>query len=259
MHRGHPHHVGHGDLLVSFPTGALVLLTSDNVDGSDNSTLAMAGDVTAWVNEGDAAVADFEVQSVRARPYMKKSRYEKAVAFDGQFSLLRSVGSKTPLGFIHSTGVFDVVLCFRRRNTPSVLERRIFGGAEGQKGLAVLHNDDGKLWVILGNGSTNIANLVCTDTVLPLGRPYKVLIRGTGTQLKVSHDFTTFETQAFGAALGSGDSHYDYCVGACNPSQAPPNLAEGDFQCVAVYDRNLTTDELDDVASELTSLVGSGV
>jgi len=247
--------------LPPLPTGPIVALLANNIDGSNNTTLANGALIPTWKNLGSATVADFVQATDDQKPSMRKAGEEQASTFDGVFDLMTSPGSKTSLNFIHKTGVFDVILVVRRTNNSVSNERRLFGGCEGQAGLAVLlltpSATEGAIWIILGGGAGLITNFQ-TTIVTPLGTPYKVLVRGDGTQTRVSHDFSTFQSQAFAAALGTTDSFYDYSIGAANPSQTTPLTFAGEIFDVLVYDRNLSPAELTQVTTFLDAQIGPG-
>lgn len=238
----------------ALPAGAIISLQASEISGANMA------DVSSWDNGG--TIADFTQASAIAYPKLLVNSDERAVNFDGVFDLLTSTGSAAATGFVMSTGVFDLILCLRRTNTTVGQERRICGNCEGQAGLFVGFNTDantdGTFWVILGNGSGLINNYRTTARA-PLGEPYKILIRGDGTQLRVSEDFSTFEDQAFGAALGAGSAFYDFSVGGANPSQTTPRTLEADVFDVFLYDRNLNAAELAAVQANLVAQVGTGI
>ncbi len=234
----------------TIPTGSVVALHSHRVTGSNGDK------ISTWANSG--TIADFVQATDAYKPMLLKNVNENAISFDGIFDVMTSPGSATETGFVMSTGVFDLVLALRRTNNLTAQERRICGNCEGQAGISVLLNGDGNLWVILGNGSGLISNFVTTVNV-PLGEPTKILVRGDGTQIRVSTDFSTFEDQAFAAALGSGDAFYDFTVGGSNPSQTTPRTFEGDMYEVILYDRNLSGAELTQMSSYLDRYVADGI
>lgn len=247
--------------LPPLPAGPIVALLANNIDGSNNATLADGALIPTWKNLGSPTVADFVQATEDKKPSMRKAGGEQAATFDGVFDLMTSPGSKSALSFIHNTGVFDVILVVRRTNNSITNERRLFGGSEGQAGLAVLlltaASNEGAIWVILGNGA-GLLNNFQTTIITPLGTPYKVLVRGDGTQVRVSHDFTTFQSQSFAAGLGSGDSFYDYSIGGCNPSQTTPLTFAGEVFNVLVYNRNLSPAELSQVTAFFDAQIGPG-
>lgn len=235
----------------TLPSGAIINLSAASISGVNGAL------IDTWEDTG--TVADFTQATAMAQPQLLTNASEKALSFDGVFDLVTSAGSKVQTGFIHSTGVFDLIVVLRRTNVNNGTERRILGNCEGQEGISVLFNDgadEGKFWVILGNGSGLITNFTPTTVSAPLGQPIKLLVRGTGTSTRVSTDFSTFETQAFLAALGTGDAFYDFSVGGSNPSQTTPKTLAADVYMVLLYNRNLTTNELADVTAVITSQVG---
>lgn len=238
------------DVVPPIPSGAIIALTAADISGNNMDAVA------SWNNTG--TIADFEQGVTYAIPKLLKNSAEQAVNFDGVFDLLTSPGSAADTGFVMSTGVFDLVLCLRRNNCITVDSRRVCGNAEGQAGIAVLFNGDNDVWVLLGNGSGLINNF--TTTITPaLGQPMKLLIRGDGTQLRVSTDFSTFEDQAFGAAFGTGSAFYDWSIGGSNPSQTTPKTMEADIFSHYLYDRNLSVAELAAIQANLVAQVGTGI
>lgn len=240
--------------LPPIPSGAIIALQSGDVSGSNGDTIA------TWTNNG--TIANFTQSAADKKPKLLVNSAERAVNFDGVFDILTSTGSAAATGFVQSTGVFDLILCFRRTSTSMGSERRICGNCEGQAGIAVLLNTslntEGTLWVILSNGGGLLTNWR-TGVLAPLGEPFKVLIRGDGTKTQISTNFTSFTDNAWGAGLGAGSAFYDFSVGGSNPSQSTPLTFDGDFYDVLLYDRNLSAGELTEVQTYLTAQVGSGI
>lgn len=238
----------------ALPSGPIIALEAADVAGANMA------DVTTWDNTG--TIADFTQAAAISYPKLLVNSAERAVNFDGVFDLLTSAGSAAATGFVMSTGVFDLILCLRRTNTTVGQERRICGNCEGQAGLFVAFNTDantdGTFWIILSNGVGLLTNYRSTARA-PLGEPYKVLIRGDGTQLRISTNFSTFEDTAFAAALGSGDAFYDWSLGGANPSQTTPKTLEADVYAHYLYNRNLSVSELAAVQARLTAQVGAGI
>jgi hypothetical protein len=118
------------------PQSGLVLwLDGSNVDLAGNSTITDATTVSTWKNRS-ATTGDFTAISSNATPYANVNTNEGSVSFDGVYDQMVGANSGTPLNFISSTGVFDVVIAHRPRNTENGDSRRIFGTAEGNTGLA---------------------------------------------------------------------------------------------------------------------------
>lgn len=241
-----------GAVTPALPTGPIIALRASDLSGSNGDL------ITSWTNGG--TIAAFTQADGVKKPLLKKNASEQAVSFDGVFDLVTSASSAAATGFMHSTGVFDLVVVLRRTAPTTGFERRILGNCEGQQGLALLFSTtEGKYWIIMGNGSGLITNLVTTTASAPMGEPVKLLVRGDGTQVRVSADFSTFEDQAFGAALGTGDAFYDFSVGGSNPSQTTPRTLAADVYMVLLYDRNLSAGELTAVQANIVAEVGSGI
>lgn len=238
----------------TIPTGAIIALHSHQITGINGDKL------TTWTNNG--TIANFTQATDAAKPLLLKNSNENAVHFDGEFDIMTSTGSAATTGFVMSTGVFDLILSLRRTNSTQGQERRVVGNCEGQAGLFVglntEANTEGTFWIILGNGSGLLINYR-TTAFAPLGAPMKILIRGDGSQLRISTNFSTFEDVAFGAGLGAGSAFYDFSVGGANPSQTTPKTFEGDMYEVLLYDRNLSAGELTQVQSYLTYYVATGI
>lgn len=240
--------------LGDFPGTPALYLNANNVDGLDNALVAHGGDVSAWYAEGSAGLEDFtpvgatEGAKLRANPYLKKSGAETCVSFDGVFNQMVSDGSAGLLNFFHTTGVFDLFIVHRRRSAGD--SRRLFGCSGGgtQKGIQILQQfgapgTDGNLSVVIGNETTDIVTATPTLTA-PLGAPTLTLVRGTGTNLRVTKDFYLWQQTAFTGALASGDGYGDYCLGSVSEAMVSPNLFEGDLFILCAYSSNLTISQL---------------
>lgn len=253
----------------------LMRLDSRNIDGNNNAGLVNGARVATWKNLGNSGADFTEATTIaqsgvtNAKGYLKLDANEQSIGFDGAFSALASLASKTAYNFIHQTGVFDLFLVFRRRGTETlgsaVDKPRLWGcddafGATA-KGLFVGHNASGNIWVLLGGnaGVVNV-NFTTSSAAFPIGTPYKVLVRGTGTQIQISHDFSTFETSNYANAFGTGDASNDYYVGACGPTSVfNQKMAQGDVFNALLYRRNLTAYELPQMNNFLQSQAGAGV
>ncbi len=232
-----------------WPETPLIALTGENIDGENNVLVETGSDGYSWKNSGSIATA-FTRGTVAATPLIKKVEGSSVVSFDGRDDLLTCVGSATPLGFIHTTGVFDIAVVFRRMATRSAVAR--FFGTEG-KGLGVYLTTDSLTTVeggyefILNNGTIPISTLITQEQVAPIGEVSALFIRGDGTQLKVTRNFWDYEAQTFLGALGTGAAANDYAIGATGGISGP---TPDNFSCVDIFDflvwnRNLTVAELD--------------
>lgn len=257
----------------NFPGTPDLYINADNVDGFDNELISHGTNIATWKAEGSAGCADFqavgtdEPTRVRANPLMKKTATQLEVSFDGVFDQLVSPGSGSKLDFIHTAGVFDLLMVFRRRSGGN--GRRLFGcsGGAAQNGLQVLQQidalgppvtSDGCLSTVIGN---NASTLVSFDSTFktPLGAWCFVLIRGDGTQIRVTRDFYYWVSKAFTGALGTGHAFADYHVGSIADAMVTPNLWEGGMRILSLNSTPLTTSQLIAWKAEAERQVGESL
>jgi hypothetical protein len=262
--------IANATLRVSPPAGWAFWLSGTNIDGAGNNGISNDQPITSWSSAPATSVADFAAVAAAVtdggQPHAVTSG-ENSVAFTGVYNQVVSPNSGHILNSVNSTGVFDLFLKVRRRNTTINGERRITGDSEGQAGLFVGLNaynsggpaGEGSLWVILGNGSSLLSNYRAT-TSLPLGQVTSVLIRGDGSNLKIATPpFSSFaETSAFVASPGGTDAGYDWAVGAINPADVVgQQFFEGDdFEELLYTGGNLNSTQLSTMASFLSSGAG---
>lgn len=250
-------------LIPAPPAGWASWMNGANVDGVGNNGLSGDSIISSWADVPAGVVADYA--SVAAsiadggQPHFVTSG-EQSVAFTGVYNQVISPNSGHVLNSINATGVGDVFLQLRRRNTTINGERRISGDSEGQAGFFIGLNafdsgggGEGSFWVILGNGSTLPVNYR-TTAVAPLGQVYTFLVRFDGANLKFCPSpFTSCETSAFAHAAGGTDAGYDDAVGAINPSDVVgQQFFEGDVLQRIVYTSNLDATHLSQASAYFT-------
>jgi hypothetical protein len=250
--------------LISPPSGALFQLDACSVDAASNAYRASGDALRVWKDGGASSPADLITASVYERPHLKidSASGESSVAFDGVDDRLTFPTSASRFAAIHTMGVFDLFLGLRPRGAGT---RSLFGcmtGTSTAKGLAVNINADGKLVIALGNGSAEIIfSNAAFELVVPKFIPSMLLIRGDGTNLKVSQNLFDFESAAFAGALGAGDAVADYVIGASSGSQATitgsaNGMFQGDLFWASLYTSNLGASNLATMRSCLRSRVG---
>jgi hypothetical protein len=238
--------------LADWPPGPKVFLDSADVDGVNNALIAHRNDVYTWKNQGSAA-NDFAQTSAPKRPLMKKATgATPEVAFDGRSDALVLAASAASLAFITATGVFDIAIVMRRRGGANAGSRYIFGAYP--KGLAmvltanVLNTSlEGAASFEMTNGVTDLVTLK-SKLQFPIGQVTPIFIRGTGTQFQVTRDFWNWETQTYLASPIAGDASTDYAIGT-NAGLVGTEVFFGEFDLhtFAVWDRNLTASELQNI------------
>lgn len=253
-------------------SGLKLLLNVNDVDGVGNALLEDGFDVTKWVATG---VNPFKIVNTtygytRRKPKFKSSSQEKAVAFDGVYNLLTSPGSGTALNFLHQTGVFDCLLVFRRV-APSIgsATRNILGNAGAaspSNGLLVQTlgggATEGQIRIALRSGGGLAAFIDSSTAIRPvIGAPFVLLIRGTGTELQISHDFMNFESSAISGLNGASVATEDWSVGGNFSTEgATLSCFGGDFlssSAVAIANRNWTDTELASIKADLEAELGT--
>jgi len=233
--------------LSDLPVVPLVFLSADAIDGVSNALLHHGDQLIEWKNQG-SAVADFTVSG--GAPLLKSISREQVVAFDGVADTLTAVGTKSVLSFLHTVGVFDLYLLFRRRGGSIESATRFILGS-GTTGLSVKltgyfdppsqpTREEGEIKADLV-ANTGVLASVQTTYLTPPGEYVKVLVRGTGTALGVSLDGYHFTEVAFGNPLGAGDAQRDYTLGS-DGSAAPTidTLAEIDLRSLVLFNSNLS-------------------
>lgn len=216
--------------LADFPPNPVIFLDASNIDDENNALVSHGIDVSTWANQGSFN-ADFVADETSvptspniSKPYLKKSATEAAVNFDGVTDFLTCPGSATACADIHRTAIFDLMFCLRRRgglvNTGA--EKTLFGGAINGVGLSIYIDETAHtLHIRLNNGAIFNADFVTRFDVgnLPLGQPVFILVRGTGTSIKVTQDFYNWQTVALTGSLGTAAAaQYDYSIGSVSPS-----------------------------------------
>lgn len=257
-----------------FPPNPKVMLTADNVDGVANQLLVHGQDVPSWFEQGTTAnpwiiTSTPSITLKTRRPILKTSNLETTLRFTGMYSLLTKKSSAASLGFLHAPGVFDVFVVLRKLETSinnTGTQRIIMGASDsGANGLRIAMADaslgqEGMVRVVLGSGGFTTVLLSSTEIVVPVGTPYKLLVRCDGQRLSVSHDFINFDSIALAGPVGSaGPAANDYSVGGAIPMQDTPNCLGAEMFAMGIYDTNNDTPTLLGVDQALQVVLGGGV
>ncbi len=266
--------------ITDFPVGPVVFVNANNVDGVSNDIAVHGSSIPTWYEQGNSGInwaatensGDGTNSTIeRGSPLLKSDDNEESVSFDGSYSILTAPGSAATLGFFHQTGVFDLLIVIRRRaispeysGTPGLPKRRIFGGSDGNgNGLIISLTDsfveDGDVGALLTGPDGIIADIATTVTT-EFATPSKIMIRGTGSELKISNDFYRWQSTTYATSPGGvADAQFDYSIGGAKPLQVYPLLFEGDYVLIAAWNRNLSTAELTQIRASLEEQIGEGI
>jgi hypothetical protein len=222
------------------PSGAILQLSAWNYDGANNSGKANGVAVSTWVKiQGTAS--DFAASAESVEPHLKTASGESpAILFDGVADYITGANTQTTLSFLHETGVFDMFVVVRRLAGSTGYP---FGNTaqSTEKGFFTIFDASGNLRVLLCRGESSVFIVDKTTTLAAaVGVPTKFHIRGTGTQVRISKDFSTYQTGNYTAAVIAGAATNTFQLGGIIPSL----LVNADFYEFFVYDRNLTADEV---------------
>jgi hypothetical protein len=230
---------------MNWPSGYIVRLNGEDIDGQGNELVSHGSDAYLWHNSGSFATS-FTRASVAGTPLIKKLSGSSVVSFDGRSDILQCAGSAAALAFIHTTGIFDLAIVMRRMATRSSGVRIL--GTEG-KGLGLyssVYNAgvtiEGGFQLFLNNGSIPITTLATQRVNAPIGAVSSLFVRGTGTKIRCTQNFWDWEEQTFLGALGSGSAAHDYAIGSTGGNPGDPD----DFACVDVFDLLLWSAPLSD-------------
>lgn len=218
-------------------------LDGADIDKQANSTFTNLDPLATWSSL--SAVTDFTNGTVAGNARINTT--EGSASFSGINDFVTSVGGAASFTFMHNTGIFDALVTVRRRGTSLAgAPRRIFGNAASNKGITVSNDEAGHFVVNLYNGSSDIAAFTTTTAVAPIGVPTSVLIRGDGTNIKVSTDFVTFaDTKAFTGAGPAGGSATDMAVGASGTGEtAGVHRYDGDIGQLVVWPAILNASQM---------------
>ncbi len=237
--------------LADWPSGPVVFLDAENVDGDNNAIIPHRGDIYSWKNQGSIGVDFTEAGLVPQRALMKKrAGFNPEVSFDGRSDYIKLPGSATSLKFIHETGIFDLALVLRRRGGANAGERRIFGSEP--KGLAMAFTEyelgtsiEGGVRFFLTNGVATMSNLIAKSFAFPIGEVSVLWVRGDGTQLRVTRDFWNWESQTYLVSPISGLGSIDYAIGTSAGVTGTETIyGEFDLLTFALWSRNVTSTEI---------------
>lgn len=226
------------------PSGAVLGLAAWNVDGTNNSSVTGNGYATPlWKNTSGGTVSDGLPQSAPYYPHLKTSDalQPSCVTFDGIADYFHFLNSQSTLAFLHNTGVFDMFIVMRRLQGGL---RPLVGSTNttGNKGLYTAINADGQLNLVLCTAGTPIVNATSTATAA-IGAPVKWHIRGTGSALRLSTDFSTYQNVPYTGSVVAGNATFPMALGSLGTFGMLENFG-GDIYEFHLYDRNLTPIEL---------------
>ncbi len=247
-----------------YPATPTIFIHGGNVDGFNNDIIQHGEDVPDWANEGSVTtgftVASAATNPLTRVPLMKKSDSEACVAFDGVSDVLTCSGSASSVGFIHTTGIFDLLLVLRRKGGAKDGLKQIWGN-EGKGMLVALSEYDSQnstidsgIHVYINNGSALISNLP-TVIPTPVGEKMFVFIRGTGTKLRVTKDFYHWTEQTFLLPLTTGDAAADTSIGAGGVVSGTTRCFDGDVFVAGLWARNITAAEIVTLRGVLETLL----
>jgi len=248
------------------PTSGLKLhLAAWQPNGIEGAGLVSGQGMATWTNRG-TGVADGVQNNTAHQPQWKAARNRwPAVQFDSVSDRIDIPSSASTLAFIHETAVFDIFLAFRPSANKAML---VCGNAynTGDKGFVVERNQTivGSpitFYLFLGPGEFRsfTTNNFFTASFEP-GVANKLLFRaaGVGSRLQGSNDFETiYSTTGNGTGatlptLPTGDATADCQIGAQNSA----NFYGGEILDVAIYNRNLSTVELNTMSAYFNERYG---
>ncbi len=208
---------------LTVPGSPVCQLWGDDVDGlgTNNASLADGSHQALWKNLGSGADAT-RVAAQNYQPTLLKvaNAGHDAIVFDQHNNFFDLPSSATSLGFIHQTGIFDIVLVFRPDFDGSVnLLASTNAGAD--KGFQVLLSVSNVLQLLVMAGSTI---LFFTTTLTFTQGVWRILrIRGDGTHAFVSQDGGAEQTSSAFGSFAAGNMTRDAQLGQ-NPAGTPSNM-----------------------------------
>lgn len=192
---------------------------------------------TMYGSQGNAATYD----PIRRAPAI---RGLTSLGYDGIADYMPIVGSSSGLAFIHQTGNFELLVVFRKDTT---LRCGLFSSlvSSTDKGFDLEFSTTGALNMILTKGGGVTNGFKTSGTLFSVGQWYAVLVRGDGTNMSLSTDFSTFaagDTVAFSnLPFGTGDATGNTILGSIGPVGSPTFPFDGQIEEVVCYSSAMST------------------
>lgn len=242
-----PHARATGLPPLALPSGWSYLFDASSADGVGNRTIGNHSQVSTWDSQG--SLGDATQATAAAQPMLRKRWIGRcgAASFDGVSDFLTVASSQADLAFLHTTGVFDVVMVLRKS---AATQGVIFGSANGatEKGFrVVLDNSAGndRVTFYLYNGATAIFTAGLAYSIA-LGAWTAVEFVANGTHFGGSYTVQATAASLFANGLGVGDATN---VARLGMNAAGINPYCGDLALLVVYPRVL------DEATEKAAIV----
>lgn len=223
------------------PPGWSYLFDSNDVDGQANKTLASGSQIATWKSNG--ALGDATQATGTAQPMLRKRWVgaSSVVSFDGTTDYLSVANSAVDLAFMHNTGVFDLIVVFRR-NMAS--QGTLLGNANAvsESGFRLTFDNNAgndRSAFFLYNGAAAVFQGGLAYSV-PLGTWAAVEWAANGTQYNGSYTVSANPSAAFTGSLGAGNATNAANIGG---SAFFVNPYGGDVALVVLYPRVLSAGE----------------
>ena len=221
-----------------------IWLHADNINGADNAGLSNGDLLASFSNPG--ALGDLAQASDSFKPVFQTSvlNGKPVMGFDGIADHIPLIDEGS-CDFIHTTGVFEMVLLFRAdvvRDTNRPIFGNSFSGTN--KGFMVQVHPTGTVRFFITTGSGSAGTINSTGALINPGEWNVIGIRGDGSNTYISRDLTNYTSATISGSLPAGNAGSIPCFFSDVPN-ITGSKTDGALAFAAVFDRALLAAEMD--------------